>query len=142
MRVVILRSIRPINRARTDERGFVLGTALIVALLYFGLMELLLLDSIRSFDEVQRFRSRIVASTLAENGAELAAEGLITRLAATPELESAQGKCSGRLNRNDETFEITGEGRSAGVTKSSAEIYLKGRVQGTKISIDWADYSQ
>lgn len=137
-----MRSTRPGSRARTEQSGFILGTALTVALLYFGLMELLLLDSLRSFNEVQRFRSRIVASTLAENGAELAAEGLTTRVAAAPELESAQGRASAEMTRNDITFEITAEGRSAGVPVSAADLYLKGRVQGGKISIDWARYSQ
>jgi hypothetical protein len=120
----------------------VLGTALTVALLYFALMELLLLDSLRSFNEAQRFRSRTVAATVAENGAELAAESITTRLSASPELESPQGDCSAEMSRTDETFEITSKGKSKGVASTSADLYLKGTVSSGKIRIDWARYSQ
>jgi hypothetical protein len=120
----------------------VLGTALTVALLYFALMELLLLDSMRSFNEAQRFRSRTVAATVAENGAELAAESITTRLVSNPELESPQGDCSAEMNRNEDTFEITAKGKSKGVASTSADLYLKGTVQAGKIHIDWARYSQ
>ena len=56
-----LRSIRSSSRDRTSERGFVLAAAIILAVLYLGLIELLLLDGTRALQEAQRFRSRIVA---------------------------------------------------------------------------------
>jgi hypothetical protein len=64
----VLRSTRSSSRARTAERGFVLGMAMVIAVLYFLLMELLLIDSSRALGEAQRFRSRVVAAALAENG--------------------------------------------------------------------------
>jgi hypothetical protein len=66
-------SIKSCNRARTSERGIALAIALIVAVLYFGLIELMLYDASRELAEARRFRARIIAVTLAENGAELAA---------------------------------------------------------------------
>ena len=68
-----MRSIRSSSRARTSERGFALIAALTLAVLYFALMELILIDSSRSLAEAQRFRARIMAATLAEDAAELAA---------------------------------------------------------------------
>ncbi len=59
------------NRGRTsNQRGFVLGAALLLAVLYFALMELLLLDSTLSLQQAQRFRAHIMATTLAESAAE------------------------------------------------------------------------
>ena len=73
-----LRSIRSSFRGRTTERGYVLISAITLAILYFALMELMLIDSSRAVREAQRFRARIVATTLAESAAELAALQLVT----------------------------------------------------------------
>src|SRR5204863_3948307 len=73
-----LRSIRSSFRGRTTERGYVLISAIVLAILYFALMELMLIDSSRAVREAQRFRARIVATTLAESAAELAALQLVT----------------------------------------------------------------
>ena len=48
-----------------SEKGYVLISAIALAILYFGLMELMLIDSSRALVEAQRLRSRIVASALA-----------------------------------------------------------------------------
>lgn len=146
-----LRSIRHTHRELTSEQsGFVLATALTVALLYFALMELLLVDSLRSFNEAQRFRAHIMASTLAENGAELAAEGMRNRVIAgsddggTPrELDSRQGKCTGELEVIGEgRFVLKGTGTSSGIVKTSATVLLEGTVANSKVQIDFARYPQ
>ncbi|HEX7420223.1 MAG TPA: hypothetical protein VF505_10080, partial [Thermoanaerobaculia bacterium] len=58
---------------RKNQRGFVLITALTISILYFALMELLLIDSSRALREAQRFRAHVLAGTLAESAADLAA---------------------------------------------------------------------
>ena len=53
------------SRARTtnrSERGIVLVDALVLAVLYFALMELMMVDASRSLQEAQRFRARTWSS--------------------------------------------------------------------------------
>src|SRR5215213_2449819 len=84
-----LRSIRSSSRARTSERGFALIAALTLALLYFALMELILIDSSRSLAEAQRFRARIMAAAVAEDAAELAALNMRIRDSGTVDFVAA-----------------------------------------------------
>src|SRR6266566_4686861 len=74
-----LRSIRFFSRGRTTEqRGYVLISAIALAILYFGLMELMLIDSSRALREAQRFRARVTSAALAESAAELSAAQMIS----------------------------------------------------------------
>ncbi|HWS71823.1 MAG TPA: hypothetical protein VN605_06890, partial [Thermoanaerobaculia bacterium] len=69
-----------------------------LSVLYFGLMELMLIDSQRALAEARRFRARVVASTLAESAAELAAEQLVNHGGVVPVNETdAQGTMRGNL---------------------------------------------
>jgi Tfp pilus assembly protein PilX len=133
-----LRSIRSFSRGRTErQRGFVLISALILAVLYFGLMELMLIDSQRALSEAQRFRARVVASTLAESAAELAAQQLVTRSASTVDVQDAQGTMHGTLQRSGpEAFTLTGTATSGGVQQATASVVVNGRVQGVAVHID------
>lgn len=114
-------------------------------MLYFGLVELLLLDSQRELAEARRFRARIVAETLAENAAELAALQLLTR-EATPQFstETEQGTISGRMMKTAAGpgipggFEIHGQGVTSGITQSTARVELRGRIEGENV---WIYYS-
>jgi len=134
-----LRSIRSFSRARTEaQRGFVLISALILAVLYFGLMELMLIDSQRALSEAQRFRARILAGTLAESGAELAARQMVTGGSNHFSGTDAQGGAlSGTLTRSGlENFELTGTGTSNGVVQITSGVVVRGRVTGGTIHID------
>jgi len=113
--------------------------AIVLAVLYFGLVELLLLDSSRELGEARRFRARIVAETLAENAAELAAKDIVTR-ESTPQfvIEAEQGTLSGKMMKTATGFEIQGEGTISGITPSTAKVVLRGRLDGTKV---WIQYS-
>jgi len=135
-----LRSIRSCSRARTNsERGFALIAAIVLAVLYVGLIELLLLDSARELTEARRFRAKVVAATLAENGAELAAARLIDRPSANVNAEDAQGTISGTMRKlANEKFEITGTGSTTGVVQTSARVQLFGRIEGTQVKIEYA----
>ena len=114
-----------------------------MAILYFALMELLLLDSSRALGEAQRFRSRIVALTLAENAAELAARDMTTQLVSTANLVDSQGRMHAKMTRNSDTFTIEAEGETSGVMPQMARVKLDGRM-GTDgvIKIDYSVHSQ
>lgn len=143
-----LRSTRSSSRARTEgvrgggrsssERGFVLISALILAVLYFGLMELMLIDSQRALSEAQRFRARILAGTHAESGAELAARQMVTGGSSHPPtaFDSDGGSMTGTLTRSAENFELTGIGTSGGVVKVTSTVNVRGRIIGATVHID------
>ncbi len=126
----------------TDQRGYVLISAIALAILYFGLMELMLIDSSRALREAQRFRGRVVASALAESAAELAAAQMVSRPGATATAQDEQGQMSATLNTSGNTFEITAEGITTGVTPMKASVRVQGRIEGTHIAIDYTFHSQ
>src|SRR5687768_10526633 len=119
-----LRSIRFFSRVRTNrrhsERGFVLVAALTLAVLYFALMELMLVDSARELAEARRFRARVVAGVVAENAVELAALQMVSGAGTKIQETDAQGAMSAEYNRNGDAYEITGEGETRGVLKQKA----------------------
>jgi hypothetical protein len=153
MRKDSLRSIRSSSRARTSERGIALAIAVVVALLYFSLIQLLMFDASQQLLQARRFRARIVALTLAENGAELAAKGL-----ANPVLPASyhddhedplQGIASGSRAKgpvdpatNTAPFVIKGQGEATGVVKMKATVEVTGEVQGTSVKILYTSHSQ
>lgn len=129
-------------RDRTTERGYVLISAIALAILYFGLMELMLIDSSRALTAAQRFRARVVASTLAENAAELAAANMINSPGATTTAQDDQGKMIGGITVNGSDFEINGQGDATGVIPQTATVRVQGRIKGNHIAIDYTFHSQ
>ena len=126
----------------TNERGYVLISAIALAILYFGLMELMLIDSSRAQREAQRFRARVVASALAENAAELAAANMITQPGSTTTAQDDQGKMIGAITVNGNNFEINAEGDAAGVVAVKATVRVQGRIVGNHIAVDYTFHSQ
>ncbi|HEX9981804.1 MAG TPA: hypothetical protein VGF69_00940 [Thermoanaerobaculia bacterium] len=119
------------RRRRRSERGYALISAIVLSVLYIGLISLLLIDSTRELNEAQRFRARVMAQTLAENGVELAAEGLRTRYMATEKEDGWMGHAEGRLERDAGelgTFTLEGKGTSAGVMKVDSTVKLEGTI--------------
>ncbi|MDP9190720.1 MAG: hypothetical protein M3P06_03350 [Acidobacteriota bacterium] len=119
--------------------------ALIVAVLYFGLIELLLYDASRELGEARRFRARIIALTLAENGAELAAQNLVTVPPQAPvTIADWQGTMSGKVAKSAGGFTIDGTGDVTGIVKVHATVIVQGRVDDEKktIKIDYTFHSQ
>ena len=138
-----LRSTRSFSRDRTSERGFVLAAAIILAVLYLGLIELLLIDGSRALQEAQRFRSRIVALTLAESAAELAAAQLVNNTNANVTVETSDGSLTGTLMKSGENFELVGDANTKGVARQHAHVRVQGRViDGTRVVIDYTTHSQ
>src|SRR6266699_1606314 len=75
-----LQLTRSLFRGRINsQRGYVLISAIALAILYFALMELMLIDSSRALREAQRFHQHVLAVTLAESAAELSAASMVTR---------------------------------------------------------------
>src|SRR5688572_24264759 len=127
-----LQLTRSFFRARRSEgqRGFALILALGLAVIYFMLIELLMIDATRELGEARRFRARVVALTLAENGAELAARQLALpdHRSADVDAEDWQGTITGRLRKKPGgSFEIIGNGRSKGLDSTRARVKLEGR---------------
>lgn len=142
-------SIRSCSRARTSERGFALAVALIVAVLYFGLIELMLYDASRELAEARRFRARIIALTLAENGAELAARNLVNTPSNPSPITDWQGTISGEVSKSGdptsevgETFIIKGTGDATGIVEAHATVYIQGRINASGIHIDYTRHTQ
>jgi hypothetical protein len=127
---------------KRGQRGYVLISAIVLAILYFALMELMLIESSRALGEAQRFRSRLVAQTLAESGAELAAVRMVDRRGANVDAEDEQGKMTGRLTLTNSGFEITGTGTTTGVSPVTATVRVQGRINGNRVSIDYTYHSQ
>ena len=115
--------------------------AIVLAVLYFELVELVLLDSQRELGEARRFRARIVAETLAENAAELAALQIVAR-ESTPQfsVNTEDGAISGRMTKTAGGFEIHGEGTTSGITQSTARVILRGNVVGTDVRIEFSSH--
>jgi hypothetical protein len=125
------------------ERGYVLISAIVLAVLYFGLMFVLQIESTRALREAQRFRSRIVASTLAESAAELAAAKMVsTRASNSAKATDEQGSMDGNLHFADGQFEITGDAATTGVAPVKASVRVQGRIEGSKVIVDYTFHTQ
>ena len=145
--MAFLRSIRSSSRGRTSERGFVLAAAIILAVLYFMLIELLLIDGTRALQEAQRFRSRIVGLTLAESAAELAAAQMVNNQTAHVNVDSTDGALTGEYNRSGDSFILTGDATTKGVAIQKAHVTIQGRIVlqddgSRRVMIDYTNHSQ
>lgn len=134
-------------RARTDrERGWVLLSVLVISTLYFALIALVLWESTMRYRAAQRFRARVVAQTLAESAAELAAQGLVTGSPATVEETIDDGlmaaTCTVTGNSDEGTFHIEAAGRSSGVSGADASVEVRGRIRNGRVLIDRTNHSQ
>jgi hypothetical protein len=129
--------IRSSTRARrTAERGFALILALVLSILYFGFIELLMMDASRELSEARRFRARIIALTLAENGVELgAAQMLVEDGEGLPPVTDEQGTAAFTEREVDGMtgqFRLVGEGRSKGPESTSASVIVEGTIDGNR----------
>ncbi len=141
--MAFLRSIRSSSRGRTSERGFVLAAAIFLAVLYFMLIELLLIDGSRALQEAQRFRSRIIGLTLAESAAELAAANMVNTTNAHVDVDTTDGTLTGEYRRTGDTFMLTGDATTKGVAIQKAHVTIQGRiVGGSRVQIDYTNHSQ
>jgi hypothetical protein len=130
-------------RARTTERGFVLLAAIVLAVLYFALMELLLIDSARELNEARRFRARIVAAVLAENAAELAVLGVVDGIPRPVNFEDDLGRMEAKFRYTvAPKFVIDASGETKGTIAQTATVQVHGERNGGQIRIDFTFHSQ
>lgn len=130
-------------RVRTSERGYVLISAIAVAILYFALMELMLIDSSRSLREAQRFRSKVVAATLAESAAELSTASMVTRNAGdTINAADEQGSMKATCHVVGTAFVVDAEATTNGVMPVKSTVRLQGRIIGQRVMVDYTYHSQ
>jgi hypothetical protein len=123
----------------------VLVIALVLAILYFMLMGLVMIDSSRAQSEAQRYRARVVASALAENAAELACAQMVNLPSGMAQLEDKQGMMRGAFHRtgtSGETFEVNGEAETKGLLHQKATVFIEGHFEGNEVHIDYARHSQ
>lgn len=105
-----------------------------LAVLYFGLIQLLMMDASQQLADARRFRARIVALTHAENGAELAAANLVGPKAThQDDAEDLLGNAWGRMMKGEQTgsvtaFTIEGRGEATGVAKMKAVVKVYGEI--------------
>ena len=139
--------IRSSSRARTTERGFVLIAALVLAVLYFGLMELLLIESARDLHEAQRFRARIVAAALAENAAELAMQNVVSAIPMRVSEENDLGRMTAEVRiasvvAGKRSFTIFADATTKGIVAQQAWVRVFGEIEGGRIRIFYTHHSQ
>jgi hypothetical protein len=121
----------------------VLIAALVLSILYFSLMALILMDSTRALNEANLFRARIVAATLAENGAERAALKMTARSRQIFSDKDWQGEYRGEYTRTADNFEIEARGTAIGVLTQRAVVRVQGRIlNGTIVKIDYTMHNQ
>ena len=135
------RSIRFCNRVRISERGWALAMAVILAVLYFGLIELLMIDSSRALAEARRFRARVIAATLAENGAELAAHQIVNDGTPAVSYSDELGTMTGKRQKSGPNFVLTGEGETAGLIVTKAKVEVTGYVENNRLVIQWTTHT-
>ncbi|MDP9360662.1 MAG: hypothetical protein M3P29_04330 [Acidobacteriota bacterium] len=130
-------------RARTHERGYVLIVAIALAILYFALMELMLIESSRALREAQRFRSKVIATTLAESAAELSAASMVTRSAGdTINADDEQGSMKATCKVSGGAFVIDAEATTSGVLPVTSSVRVQGRIVGSRVAVDYTYHSQ
>lgn len=117
--------------------------AIALAVLYFALMELMLIDSSRALREAQRFHQHVLAVTLAESAAELSAASMVTRNAGdTINAEDEQGFMKANCKVSETAFEIDAEGTTKGVMTMKSTVRVQGRIIGSRVMVDYTYHSQ
>jgi len=121
----------------------VLIAAIALAILYFALMELMLIDSSRALREAQRFRSHVIAATLAESAAELSAASMVTRNAGDNiSAGDEQGSMKANCKVAGTAFDIDAEANTSGVMPMKATVRVQGRIVGQRVMVDYTYHSQ
>jgi hypothetical protein len=140
---------------RPSERGFALALAVIVAVLYFALIELLMIDASRDLAQARQFRAHVIAQTLAENAVELAALQIFDPGAGPLNVneEDWQGKMLATRHKSlpviedpnapppPLTFTLKGSGETAGLVKARAAVTVQGRIEEGKVLIDYTNHA-
>lgn len=127
---------------RTERsRGFALIGALMVAILFFLLVSILLTDLIRVTRSSATGRSRLVAESLAESGAELAARHMLLGLQSDFAQDLPEGSFEASWQRYPTNlpdlwrFEITVEARSRVLPPHNSILFVEGMYKAGVVEV-------
>lgn len=116
---------------------------LLIAVLYFGLIELLLGDATQRLREAQRFRAAITANILAENAAELAAARMVELSVNQASAETDGGSLSGTYRRIGENgFVVEATGTTSGMFRTKRTVTIHGEIHAASVRIHQTRHSQ
>ena len=118
-------------------------SVLILAILFFALMTLLFIESSEASRRADRYRSRVIAQALAEDGVELAAVKMITSSRTVRNHEEVQGTVHGEYTLSPSGhFQLIGTSATKGVYPVQASVTIQGHLDGTTPRIDFTFHSQ
>lgn len=130
-------------RAERSQRGFVLLSVLLIAVLYFGLIELLLGDATQRLREAQRFRATITANILAENAVELATARMVHLSVNQASAELDDGSLSGTYRRvGEDGFIVEATGTTNGMFRTKRTVTIHGEIRASSVRIHQTRHSQ
>lgn len=116
---------------------------LLIAVLYFGLIELLLSDATQRLREAQRFRATISANILAENAAELATARMVDLSVNEASAELDGGSLSGTYRRVGENgFFVEATGIAGGMFRTKRTVTIHGEIHAASVRIHQTRHSQ
>ena len=129
------------------EKGFALIGALMVAILFFIIVSVLMTDLIRVTRSSATGRSRLVAESLAESGAELAARHMLLGLQSNFSQELPEGSFTAKWQRfptnlpNIWRFTIVVDARSRTVPPHESSLVIEGTYQAGRLDIRRTEHS-
>lgn len=126
----------PSQRLFSRRRGFALVSALVLALLFLALIELLLADLTQASRTAERVRGRILADILAENGVELVVRDMVTSPTGSVSRELDGGRVVASYEpRANGAFTIRSESLANGPFPARAALVIEGRITGPRVRI-------
>lgn len=118
-------------------------SVLLIAVLYFGLIELLLGDATQRLREAQRFRATITANILAENAVELATARMVHLSVNQASAELDDGSLSGTYRRvGEDGFIVEATGTTNGMFRTKRTVTIHGEIRASSVRIHQTRHSQ
>lgn len=106
-------------------------TVLLLAVVYLGLILVVLAESSLAARGAERYRSRVIAEINAENGLELG------WASADAERSLNGGRCRGQITwSGGRRFELTGWGEARGWSEVNRRVSLEGRVEDDEVVVE------
>jgi hypothetical protein len=137
------------SRVHSDgERGFALLSAIVIAVLFFVLIQLLLVEATSASRQAVRFGARITSQVLAENAAELAALQMVRLgpMGLQEQLDGASIQATWQRfpeqNAGEVPYLIRASASVEGVQPVEARVEVYGRLGATWITVDRTEHSQ
>jgi len=125
-------------RARADSKGFAMISALVIAVLYFALMQLVFVESILAFRQARSIAARSALHILAEDGVELVMRDFCTSGGSSVTLVSGTATVVAKSRMiGSQRFEIESKATSPA---GSASVNLQGRLSGCNPIVETARY--